>query len=171
MDLRIVKTKKAIAEAFFDLRRDRPLEKIRVKDICERALINKSTFYAHYENIYALSVELGNNAIDYLMDSFEEKDLLFTDSEAFARGFQECINNQQEILVVLFQDRFYELLPAMEERLRKHYIGNDDSLEKDMLMTFVLSGTLRTMGKYKDLSCAGDDEFFKALAGILDKFA
>ncbi len=55
MDKRIEKTQKAIKEAFIKLRAKKPLEKISVKELCEIAYINKSTFYSHYENIYALS--------------------------------------------------------------------------------------------------------------------
>ena len=55
MDLRIQKTEKAIKNVFLELRARKPLEKITVKELCELALINKSTFYSHYEDIYALS--------------------------------------------------------------------------------------------------------------------
>ena len=55
MDLRIEKTKKAIRNAFIELRTKKPLEKITVKELCALACINKSTFYSHYEDIYALS--------------------------------------------------------------------------------------------------------------------
>ena len=55
MDLRIEKTKKSIRNAFIELRTKKPLEKITVKELCALACINKSTFYSHYEDIYALS--------------------------------------------------------------------------------------------------------------------
>ena len=55
MDIRIQKTEKAIKNAFMELRSKKPLEKITVKELCSLACINKSTFYAHYEDLYALS--------------------------------------------------------------------------------------------------------------------
>ena len=55
MDKRMEKTEKAIKEAFMALRKIKPLEKISIKELCEMAYINKSTFYSHYEDIYALS--------------------------------------------------------------------------------------------------------------------
>ena len=55
MDLRIEKTEKAIKNAFIELRAKKPLEKISVKELCAEACINKSTFYSHYADIYALS--------------------------------------------------------------------------------------------------------------------
>ena len=55
MDLRIEKTEKGIRNAFIELRSSKPLEKITIKELCEHAYINKSTFYSHYKDIYDLS--------------------------------------------------------------------------------------------------------------------
>ena len=52
LDIRIEKTERAIKQAFMELRREKPVEKIRVKELCDRACINKSTFYAHYQRTY-----------------------------------------------------------------------------------------------------------------------
>ena len=54
MDIRIEKTERAIKNAFLELRSRKPLGKITVKELCSLAAINKSTFYSHYEDIYAL---------------------------------------------------------------------------------------------------------------------
>ena len=45
MDKRIIRTKRAIRSAFLDLRKDQPLEEIKVIDICSISVINKTTFY------------------------------------------------------------------------------------------------------------------------------
>jgi len=54
MDLRVEKTKGSIVNAFLSLRARKPLEKITVKELCQLARINKSTFYTHYSDIFAL---------------------------------------------------------------------------------------------------------------------
>lgn len=71
MDLRIVKTKKAIREAFLQVRKTTPLEKMKVRDLCRIALINKSTFYNHYEDVFALSEEMENEILEQCMNGFE----------------------------------------------------------------------------------------------------
>lgn len=48
MDLRIERTRKSIINAFIELRAHKPIEKITVKELAERAYINKATFYSHY---------------------------------------------------------------------------------------------------------------------------
>ena len=52
MDIRIEKTDRAIEKAFLELRAKTPLEKIKIKDLCALACVNKSTFYAHYCLLY-----------------------------------------------------------------------------------------------------------------------
>ena len=49
-DLRIIKTKRIIVQTLWLLLREKPFEKITIKDICERGLINRSTFYLHFED-------------------------------------------------------------------------------------------------------------------------
>ena len=63
MDIRIEKTDRAIEKAFLELRSKMPLEKIKIKDLCALACVNKSTFYAHYEDIYALSSRLETSSL------------------------------------------------------------------------------------------------------------
>ena len=58
MDIRVKKTKRAIQKTFIDLLREKPIEKITVKEIAERAEINKTTFYSHYETLDALTAEI-----------------------------------------------------------------------------------------------------------------
>ena len=53
-DLRIVKTKKVLFDTLIKLMRQKNFDKIKISDICDEALINRSTFYAHYEDKYEL---------------------------------------------------------------------------------------------------------------------
>lgn len=46
-----IRSKKMIKEAFFSLIQEKPIEKITVTDIVNKADINRSTFYAHYPDI------------------------------------------------------------------------------------------------------------------------
>lgn len=53
-DLRIKKTKRAVKEAFYSLLSAKDFEKISVKDISDRAMISRNTFYLHYSDKYDL---------------------------------------------------------------------------------------------------------------------
>ncbi|MFD1851744.1 TetR/AcrR family transcriptional regulator [Oceanobacillus bengalensis] len=53
-DPRVVRTRKLIMEAFVDLSSKKEFKDITVKDITTEAMINRATFYYHFEDIYDL---------------------------------------------------------------------------------------------------------------------
>ncbi len=57
-DLRVVKTIEGIKGAFENLICEKDYEKITVKELCDRARINKKTFYHYYETLDALLAEM-----------------------------------------------------------------------------------------------------------------
>lgn len=56
-DLRVVKTIDGIKRAFEELICEKDYEKITVKELCDRARLNKKTFYHYYETLDALLAE------------------------------------------------------------------------------------------------------------------
>ena len=61
IDLRVIKTNKVLFNALITLMEQKDFDKIKISDICEVALINRSTFYAHYENKYDLLLAIIDN--------------------------------------------------------------------------------------------------------------
>ena len=57
-DLRIVKTIEGIKSAFEELICEKDYEKITVKELCDKARINKKTFYHYYETLDSLLAEM-----------------------------------------------------------------------------------------------------------------
>ena len=51
-------TKELIYRTFLDLLRQKPFDKITVRDIVESANINRNTFYYYYSDIYELLEEI-----------------------------------------------------------------------------------------------------------------
>ena len=64
-DLRIQKTRKVLSIALFELLEELPLEKISVIDICNKAMVHRATFYAHFEDKYHL--------LTYVIDEIKEE--------------------------------------------------------------------------------------------------
>ena len=77
MDMRVKKTEDSIEQAFLDLRRQKPLEKITVKELCQRAAIHKSTFYGHYEDLYALSDALETQVVEQVIFGLHHPEYVF----------------------------------------------------------------------------------------------
>ena len=80
-DLRIVKTKKNLYDSLIKLMSVKEFEDIKVSDICSLALINRSTFYSHfndkYELLYSFISDLKNDLQEHInknekIDSLKE---------------------------------------------------------------------------------------------------
>lgn len=69
-DRRIQKTKDAIQSALAKLLREKSIDKMTVKLLCEVANINKSTFYLHYRDIYDCAEYLRDTIVDDLIAVF-----------------------------------------------------------------------------------------------------
>lgn len=148
MDLRIVKTKQQIKQAFLSLREKYTPEKIKVKDICERAMINKTTFYKHYVDSLALANEIEENCIEKLMNAFSEKKSLFESPKAYVQGLLSAVEKQSEELRAVYRGRMDAFVAKLETRLMKVYEGSDNSTERRMTATFMISGMSHVLGQW-----------------------
>ena len=90
-DLRIIKTNKILFDALLKLMKKKNFEKIKISDICEEALINRSTFYAHYEDKYEL-----------LMALFEEQKKSYSKKTAVLFSISNAFTNLEDVLNVCF---------------------------------------------------------------------
>ena len=49
-DRRVKYTKKALKNSLIDSLKEKTIEKITVKELCEKADVNRGTFYSHYSD-------------------------------------------------------------------------------------------------------------------------
>lgn len=96
IDLRVIKTKRAIRSAFFQLLQKRDVAQIRVVELARCAEINKSTFYLHYHDIYALYEEILTDYIYREAAQFAFCTQFQSDPEAFVRGFFRFSSNSSD---------------------------------------------------------------------------
>ncbi|MEG2451199.1 MAG: TetR family transcriptional regulator, partial [Clostridia bacterium] len=68
-DLRIIRTRKLLSSTLLDMMEEVSIEKISVIDLCNRAMVNRATFYAHFEDKYHLL----SFALDELKDDVYAK--------------------------------------------------------------------------------------------------
>lgn len=63
-----IRSKRLIREAYMELLKEKPLEKITVTDIVKRADINRGTFYAHYADTQAVLEQIENEIIERMKE-------------------------------------------------------------------------------------------------------
>ncbi len=70
-DLRVMKTRRAIREAFAQLLAEKPFAAITVQNILDRAQVNRKTFYNHYHDKYDLAKQVMDDVGQDLRETAE----------------------------------------------------------------------------------------------------
>src|SRR5260370_34276408 len=66
VDLRVRRTHANLREALIDLIEEKGFDAVTVGDIAERAMVNRTTFYRHYQDEYALVTGIFEEAINQM---------------------------------------------------------------------------------------------------------
>ena len=149
MDLRIIKTKKNIKNSFLALRSDHPLKKIRVTKLCETAMINKSTFYKHYQDVYDLSEKIENETIFSILNNFQRLDSLFDDPDGFIKGMYYAFKAHDDLIRTLFAGRMNILVDKIENELIILYPQFQNTPEKEIILSFIIRGATHVLSEPK----------------------
>ncbi|MDE6888838.1 MAG: TetR/AcrR family transcriptional regulator [Eubacterium sp.] len=146
MDIRMEKTENAIKNAFMELRSKKPLEKITVKELCALACINKSTFYAHYEDIYALSDTLETETVASVLKSIPHAQTYsFENLDVVTRELCLAFISHISLINVLFSGKGQSYLTnKLEAEIKRtifeKYPEYKDDAEKNILLSYCVHG-------------------------------
>lgn len=135
MDLRTLKTEELIENTFYDLIKDEDFAAVTIKQITEKARINRSTFYRHFEDKYALRDYIIDNIVKDFEDNMDVEFMLFSDLESkdYLKHFNESLEHlkenkeKYEILwssLLLGRNVFEEMIAAGVEKMQKCIISN-----------------------------------------------
>lgn len=121
-DLRVQRTKELLEKALIELTVEKGFTKVTVRDITERARVNRSTFYRHYIDKYDLLEQYATavNALTHIDDFVAEKRGEPLDKGR--SGFISLLKHVQQ-----FAD-FYRVMlgqngdPAFTERFRRNAV-------------------------------------------------
>lgn len=145
-DLRIVKTKKILFNSLLNLMKIKNFEKIKISDICEESLINRSTFYAHYDDKYELLIDLFEERKLSLLKDFEDNE-----NKAFSKEYLmellsiliDHIEENKEIYsAILANNRngilIDFLIDAIEKDVSERLKGNSEIKSSDLPLDIIV---------------------------------
>ena len=147
-DLRVRKTKRILKQALEELLEEQMLEDIRVSDLCEKAEVNRSTFYRHYRDIFALYLE---SLTDFFEASISSVDfsLLFTDPDRF---FSDLLSAADQDLSkfkrIHLSNMVYYYNDLFEQILTRHVYGTgliEDTPENRIRLSMIFGTMLKYM--------------------------
>lgn len=90
LDARKRYTQMILKQSFLKLLKEKPVNKITVKELCELSQINRATFYTHYSDCFALLESIENE----LIDEFEKS--LRYDVAALIEALYAMVDQNQE---------------------------------------------------------------------------
>lgn len=133
-DVRVVKTKKNLYNALNKLMTEKPFEKIKVMEICDEALINRPTFYSHFEDKYDLLNSMINdekqNLIDKIRSNYPNREL-----------------NKKYILTLLSDA--IEIFVEHRKQVTSLYNNNRDSIAIDIVSDAINEEVLNVLVEAK----------------------
>jgi len=103
-DRRVKYTKFALRESLIQLLQSKPISKITIKEICEAADINRSTFYVHYGDQYELMRQIERDFLDDIYAYLDKYDFKGNSAESFqmlSKIFEYVIENAELCKVLL----------------------------------------------------------------------
>lgn len=121
IDARVRYTRKILKDSFLKLLKDKPVNKITVKSVCELAEINRATFYSHYSDCFDLLENIEQELLQQfqkslkLMDSFDSVFLI----EAIYKMVEQ---NQEACEVLIFRGASTSVLTRMIDLAKEQTI-------------------------------------------------
>ncbi len=152
---RIQMTKKLLKESVFELMEQKPLNKITIKEICENADVNRTTFYKYYGDQYMLVKDAENELLkktsEFLksLSSDEEKTKLLEEFLTYVR------NNGDTFRILLDRNsdtdfRLRLMNVAMEKVMAEKYEPRIRNEDKKYIYCMIIMGAINTIGLWID---------------------
>lgn len=135
------RTKQNLTQAFWSYYKEKPIDKITIKEITARAGYNRSTFYLYYNDIYEIREQLENYV---LMELSEQLGMLpsnpIIESDLLESIANQYIENGEYLYYFLNSDSAFA--HRFKETLRKyghHFIPNHSDWKSACFLEFNLS--------------------------------
>ena len=156
VDLRVQRTKKVLKDTFKDMFLIMNFEQITIKDLCERSMINRRTFYLHYNSIDDIKSEVLEEMSEVFLkytddyDHFANVDRIVKDYFEFtnANPLYKKLNNNTDLNYLREQVSI-----RLVNKVTNHFdsIKHLDNFKYDMTRVFLNSATV-AMYRYWSLS-------------------
>ncbi|MCR5272792.1 MAG: TetR family transcriptional regulator C-terminal domain-containing protein [Lachnospiraceae bacterium] len=145
-----------IKKVFLKLLKEKPLEKITVKEICEFAEINRATFYKYYDNPFDLMTKLEEELLVNLQNKIDAIGTSRFD-QIFKVILEDVKENEQfyrmtfdEASDTRFRKRLFELCYGDNMQTIKELFVNLDDKGREWLYYFVAEGSNGILKRWLD---------------------
>lgn len=151
VDLRVVKTKRAIKKSFIEVLAEKDIDDITVKEIADRALINRKTFYNYYKGVYQIVDEIEDEIVETFDSAVKGIDLKsqMKDPHLIFEKLTVIINNNIDFYGALLKTNgnvglVFKIKELLKSKAQEGFASQFD-IEREKLaymMEYALSGMI-----------------------------
>lgn len=143
---RVKMTKILLKNSLIDIMKDKSIHTISIKEICEGADVNRSTFYRHYDTQYDLYDDIIEDIASDLADIYNGYESGDKMSIAFLTKIFEYIENNRETFLAILSDNGKISLGEAFIRFTSRFIEIDRVSEASLYVTqFIAAGLTSTL--------------------------
>ncbi len=142
-DLRFIKTEKFLKDAFISLKMKK--QPFTLTQLCQEAMINKTTFYKHYETLEEFEYKTCKEIIKKLYLECEHIHDAFSNTEMFVIDLRNKVSENIQLIDALFYQDPYKNIVLSEDILLELYLKDSYSLENELKIRFAIAGSSKIM--------------------------
>lgn len=151
IDRRKKYTQMVLKQSFIELLKQKPIAKITVKEVCERADINRSTFYAHYEDLYHLLEQIEKEMIQEMVHYLSLLSEQSTEkSMHILEKIMEYIAANKDVCAALLSENSHSSFEQKVREVAHRFLSdtwlnvpNEQDTIIDYISAFVISGSIQ----------------------------
>ncbi len=138
---RVKMTKMLLKQSLIELMKDKSIHTISIKEICEGADINRSTFYRHYNTPYELYDDIIDEIANDIAEVFDTSRQADFSKKKNLTDVLLYIENNRETFLIILSDNSNIRLGEAYNRITGRFINRDSVSEfGTYIMQFVAAG-------------------------------
>lgn len=132
-------TKKTFTEAFLKLNKEKPIEKITIKELAEVAGYNRTTFYNYFADVYSLFEYIEDFVFENIKGRLEENMRNFSNRDIFIRNVIEISSQWREYLLIILDNPYsYHFTVQLKGNLIAYWTNVFNLSENDLKISYRL---------------------------------
>lgn len=146
------KTYDDFIEAFWILYEKKDINKIRVREICEIAGYNRSTFYNHFIDVYDVLDQIENKILQEVIEMTSDGYSIWSREDSTKR-YTELYERNSKYLKLLSNEEkgshfSYKLIKVIDNVLGERVYFSSDNEESELVREYHINGSVAMIMKY-----------------------
>ncbi len=141
-DLRFQKTEQIIKSTYNDLKK-KSYTLVKVKDLCDKAMINKTTFYSHYETMDLLHKQVCLDFISDMIKQYKPIENIQSNIKDFIYSVYDLFMKNQTTIARLYGEDTSSLVNDVEKVIMDLGMFKDMDEDLELITRFCIGGASR----------------------------